>query len=42
MQNLKNDTNEFTYKTEIDSPTQETNLWLSEGKRMGNKLEIWG
>ena len=25
---LKNDTNELIYKTEIDSQTQETNLWL--------------
>ena len=29
---LKNDTNEFTYKTEIDSQTQKTNLWLPKGK----------
>ena len=25
--NLKNDTNEHTYKTEIDSQTQKTNSW---------------
>ena len=24
----KNDTNELIYKTEIDSKTQKTNLWL--------------
>ena len=32
MQNLKNDTNELIYKTEIDSQTQKTNLWLPKGK----------
>ena len=37
----KNDTNEFIYKTEIDSQTQKTNLWLpkwlerSEGDKLG-------
>ena len=30
--NLKNDTNELIYKTEIDSQTQKTNLWLPKGK----------
>ena len=31
-QNLKkNDTNEFIYKTETDSQTQRTNLWLLTG-----------
>ena len=30
--NLIYDTNEFTYKTEIDSQTQKTNLWLPKGK----------
>ena len=29
---LKNDTNELTYKTEIDSQTWKTNLWLPNGK----------
>ena len=29
----KNDTKEFIYKTEIDSQTQKTNLWLLKGKR---------
>ena len=32
--NLKKyDTKEFIYKTEIDSQTQKTNLWLLKGKR---------
>ena len=34
MRNLKrNDTHELTYKTERDSQTQRTNLWLQEGRR---------
>ena len=36
---LKNDTNELIYKTEIDSQTQKTNLWLPKEK-WGNKLEV--
>ena len=32
MRNLKYDTNELNYTTEIDSQTQETNLWLPKGK----------
>ena len=32
MWNLKNDTNELVNKTETDSRTQKTNLWLSKGK----------
>ena len=32
MWNLKNDTNELIYKTETDSETQKTNLWLPKGK----------
>ena len=32
---LKNYTNELNSKTEIDSQTWKTNLWLSKGKRMG-------
>ena len=35
MQNLKNYTNEFIYKTEIDTQMQKTNLWLSKGKGGG-------
>ena len=35
MRNLKkNDTNEVIYKTEIDSQTQKTNLWLPKGKEV--------
>ena len=29
---FKNDTNELIYKTEIDSQTQKTNLWLQKGR----------
>ena len=29
---LKNDTNELICQTEIDSETQTTNIWLSQGK----------
>ena len=36
MRNLKYDTNELIYKTETDSQTQKTNLWLP------NKVERWG
>ena len=32
MWNLKNGTTELIYKTEIDSQTQKTNLWLPKGK----------
>ena len=32
MWNLKYDTNELIYKTETDSQTQKTNLWLPKGK----------
>ena len=32
MWNLKYDTNELIYKTEADSQTQKTDLWLSKGK----------
>ena len=36
MRNLKkNDTNELIYKTETDSQTYRTNLWLPGGKRGG-------
>ena len=30
--NKKNDTNEFTCKTETDSQAQKTKLWLPKGK----------
>ena len=29
---LKNDTNELIYKTEIDSQTYKTNIWLLKGR----------
>ena len=32
---LKNDTNELVYKTQTDSQTWKTNLWLPEGKGGG-------
>ena len=35
MWNLQNDTNELIYKTEINSQTLETNLWLPRGKGLG-------
>ena len=42
MQNLKKDTNEFIYKTEIDSVT-ENKLWLLKGKgEWGGKNEEYG
>ena len=43
MGNLKNDTNELIYKTEIDSQIQKTNLWLPKGiwGVKGNKLGVW-
>ena len=33
MWNLKSNTNESVYKTETDSQTQKTNLWLSKEKK---------
>ena len=45
MQNLKKIyTNELVYKTEIDSQTWQTNLWLPKGITVwgGNKLGVWG
>ena len=38
MQNLKYDTNELIYKTETDSQTQKTNLWLPKGKGGGSGI----
>ena len=35
MWNLKNNTKELIYKTETDSQTQKTNLWLPKGKGGG-------
>ena len=43
MRNLKYDTNELFCKTETESQTQKTNLWLPKGKEGegGNKLGVW-
>ena len=42
MWNLKYDTNLLIYKTEIDSQSQETNLWLPKRKgEKKDKLGIW-
>ena len=42
MWNLKNYTNESMYKTETDSQTQKTNLWLPKGNGgRRNKLRVW-
>ena len=44
MWNLKiNDTKELIYKTETDSQTSKTNLWLPKGKggEGGDKLGDW-
>ena len=40
MWNLKYDTNELIYKTETDSQTWKTNLWLPKGKGV-DKLGVW-
>ena len=42
MWNLKSDTNELIYKTESDSQTQRTNLWLPQ-RRVGgrDRLGFW-
>ena len=36
--NIKNNTNESTYKTEADSQTQKINLWLLKRKGGGIKI----
>ena len=42
VESKKSDTNELIYKTEIDSQTQKTNLWLPKEKGGGrDKLGIW-
>ena len=38
---LKIDTKELTYKTEADSQTWKTNLWLPKGKGGRDKLGVW-
>ena len=35
MGNLKYETNELIYKTETDSQSEKTNLWLAKGKGCG-------
>ena len=37
MQNLKYDTNEPIYKTETDSQTQTTDLWLPRRRELGEE-----
>ena len=42
MQNLKNDTKELIYKTEIDSQTLKNKFMTTKGKREGrDKLGVW-
>ena len=41
MWNLKCDTNEHINKTETDSRTLKTNLWLLRRKGVGDKLGVW-
>ena len=36
----KNDTNEIIYKTETDSRTSKTNLWLPEWKHGGERDKL--
>ena len=38
----KNHTSELIYKTEIETQTWKTNLWLPKGKGEREKLGIWG
>ena len=40
MWNLENDANELIYKTETDSQTQKTSLWLPKGKQGKDKLRV--
>ena len=43
MWNLTYDRNELIYKTEIDSQTEKTGLWLPKRKGGGgHKLGVWG
>ena len=39
MWNLKYDINELTYKTETDSQTQRTGLWLPKGRESGGGMD---
>ena len=38
---LINDSDEFIYKTETDSQTLKTNLWLPKGKGGRDKSGVW-
>jgi len=40
--NLKYDTNEPIYKTEIDPQTQRTDLWLPRGRGLEDEMGGWG
>ena len=40
MWNLKSDTNGLNYKTETDSQTYKTNLWLRKGERGWGRDEL--
>ena len=40
-QKKKNTTNELIYKTETDSQTKKTNLYLPKGKEARDKLGVW-
>ena len=42
MQNLKYDTNELIWKTETDSPTLRTDLWVPRGREIEEGLGVWG
>ena len=39
---FKNNTNKLIYKTETDSKTQKTNIWLSKGKDKGEINQEYG
>ena len=43
MWNLKANTNEFIYETEMDSQTQRTDLWLPRRRKGGRRegLGVW-
>ena len=43
VESKKKDTNEVIYKTETDSQTLKTNLWLPKGKCGGEgQIRSWG
>ena len=37
----KNTTNKLIYKTETDSQTKKTNLYLPKGKEVRDRLRVW-